>query len=253
MALTTPDLTAKLRIAAALAFLAIALLVSPARAAATQDLSGEWLNSAYTLSAFQLHMSGDGKTLSATWNANVGKLQEGLLGRFTGTLNESGTAFTGPIHVNVGSLSIGGTMTFTITSQQKFGYPLLAVSYQQDDGIVGSLTLEIWLVAPKASAGASQGPPVSLEFLCPGPRSCRDEAEAQAGSSASADKGIVGSVRFTLQPGHSRLIRLSLNETGRTLLAKRRSLRVRVVVLSLTKPLTLPPLTTLETVTLHTR
>jgi len=249
MALTTPDLTAKLRIAAALAFLAIALLVSPARAAATQDLSGEWLNSAYTLSAFQLHMSGDGKTLSATWNANVGKLQEGLLGRFTGTLNESGTAFTGPMHVSVGSLSIGGTMTFTIGSEQRFGYPLLTVSFQQDDGITGTYTLEIWLLPPKLAPGPTPG--VSFEFLCPGPRPCQDGAELDSGGAAS--KGIVGSVRFTIDPGDTRQIRLSLDEAGRQLLAKRGSLSVQLLVVSHTKSLTLPPLTKLATLTFHAR
>jgi hypothetical protein len=234
---------------AVVALLAVGVLASPAHATTGQDLSGEWLNSAYTLSAFQLGQSADGKTLTATWNVNIGKLNEGLLGRFKGTLNASGTAFTGPMHVSVGSLSIGGTMTFTIDSQQRFGYPLLTVSYQQDDGISGTETLEMWLLPPKLAPSPKTG--VSFEFLCPGPRACQDGAELDSGGTAS--KGIVDSVRFTIEPGDTRQIRLSLDETGRQLLAKRRSLSVQVLVVSHTKSLTLPPLTKLSTLTFHAK
>jgi hypothetical protein len=234
---------------AVVALLAGGVLASPAHATTGRDLSGEWLNSAYTLSAFQLEQSANGKTLTATWNVNIGKLNEGLLGTFKGTLNASGTAFTGPMHVSVGSLSIGGTMTITIDSQQRFGYPLLSVSYQQDDGITGAYTLEMWLVPPKLAAGTSSD--VSFEFLCPGPRTCQDGAELD--SRGAGSKGIVGSVRFTIEPGDTRQIKLSLDETGRQLLAKRGSLSVQVLVVSHTKSLTLPPLTQLWTLTLHTK
>jgi len=234
---------------AVVALLVVGVLASPAHAATGRNLSGEWLNSAYTLSSFQLEQSADGNTLTATWNVNIGKLNEGLLGSFKGTLNASGTAFTGPMHVSVGSLSIGGTMTFTIGSEQRFGYPLLTVSFQQDDGITGTYTLEIWLLPPKLAPGPTPG--VSFEFLCPGPRPCQDGAELDSGGAAS--KGIVGSVRFTIDPGDTRQIRLSLDDAGRQLLAKRGSLSVQLLVVSHTKSLTLPPLTKLATLTFHAR
>jgi hypothetical protein len=237
------------RSALALALLALGLLVSPARAGATQNLSGVWLNSAYTVSAYQLHMSADGQTLTATWNANVGNLNEGLLGSFTGTLNESGTAFTGHMHVTVGSLSVGGTMTVTIDAEQEFGYPTLSVSYEEDDGFSGSFTLEIWLLPTTVSTGPN--PTVSFEFLCPGPRTCRDRAEVQR--TATGSSAIVGSVPFTIEAGHTRKVRLSLDQAGRKLLAKGGSLRVQVLVLSLTKPISLPPLTKLWTGTFRAK
>ncbi len=226
------------------ALLALGLVVSPARAATAQDLSGEWLNSSYTLSAYQLNMSADRRTLTATWGTDIGSLQEGLVGSFMGTLNQSGTAFAGPMHVRAGSLRIGGTMTVTISPQQEFGYPLLTVSYQQDNGVAGTLTLKIWLLPPKVSASSSRA--VTFSFDCPGPQSCQDAAEAQAGAS-----GTIGLVRFTIGPGNNRMIRLSLNKAGRTLLAARGALRVQVLVIALKKPSTLPALTKLGTVTLH--
>jgi hypothetical protein len=226
--------------------LAVGLLVSPARAAATPGLSGVWLNSSYTLSTYQLHTSADGKTLTANWGTDIGKLQGGVVGAFTGTLNQSGTAFTGQMHVSEGSLRIGGTMTVTITTEQRFGYPVLTVSYQQDNGVAATLTLEIWLLPPKLASRA-----VTFAFACPGPRSCQDGAEAQALGVAGG--GTVASVHFTVKPGATSMIRLALDKAGQKLLAARRSLRARVVVVALKKSSTLPPLTTLATVRFQIR
>jgi hypothetical protein len=228
----------------ALALLSLGLAVSPARAASGQDLSGEWLNSAYTLSSYQLHMSADRKTLTASWGTDTGSIQGGLVGSFTGTLNQSGTAFVGRMHVTAGSLRIGGTMTVAISSQQQFGYPLLTVSYQQDNGVAGSLTLEIWLLPPTVSPRSSRA--VTFAFDCPGPQSCQDEAEARAvGVGRSAN---VGSVRFTVNPGGTRMIKLSLDQTGQTLLAEHHGLRVQVLVVAVKKSSTLPAQTMLGTV-----
>lgn len=234
---------------AVFAFLAVGVMVSPARAGAALDLSGEWLDSTYTLSAYRLHMSADRKTVSATWGADIGNLHEGLVGSFIGTLNQAGTAFAGLMHVRAGSLLIKGTMTVAVTSQQEFGYPLLAVSYEQDNGVEGSFTLEIWVLPPKVSASSSRA--ATFEFDCPAQKNCRGGAEAQALGSPSG--GNVGSVRFTVEPGHIRMIRLSLNKTGRSLLAKRGSLRVRVLVFAPKQSSTLPPLTNLGTVTFHVK
>lgn len=234
-------------ITALFVLLAVGLVGSPARAAAAQNLSGDWLNSGYTLSTYQLHMSADGQTLTASWGANIGSLREGLVGSFTGTLNASGTTFAGPTHVTAGSLRINGTMTVTISSQQKFGFPLLTVSYQQDNGVNGSFTLEIWLLPPKVSPISSRT--ATFEFDCPGPHRCQAGAEAQV--PALAGGGNVGAVHFTISPGATRTIRLSLNQTGRALLAKRGALHVQVLVVALKKSSTLPPLTKLGTITFH--
>lgn len=234
---------------AVLALLAIALLPCSARAATAQDLSGVWLNSAYTLSAYELQMSADGQTLAATWNVNVGHVDEGLVGRFSGTLNASGTAFTGPMHVTVGSLSIGGTMTITLSSQQKHGYPLLDVSYLQDDGISGSMTLEMWLTPPKISSSQ-----MAFNFYCPSSQPCTEEAEAQRLGGSSHRAKTVGSVRFTVAPGVARNIKLPLNKTGQRLLSQHHSLRVQMMVVALKKSATYLPLQTdLGTVTLHAK
>jgi hypothetical protein len=224
--------------------LAIGLPVAPAHAATAPDLSGEWINTTYSLSAYQLHASADGKTLTAAWGANIGVVQEGLVGGFTGTLNPSGTAFVGPMHVNAGSLRVGGRMTVTISSQHAFGDPLLTVSYQQDNGVQGAFTLEIWLVPRNVSP--SSHVLTAFAFDCPGPHPCRGKAEAQslgAGGSANA-----GSVSFTIRARGTRTITLALGAAGRTLLAKRGSLRVRLQVAAQDKSSNLPPLTNLGTI-----
>jgi hypothetical protein len=217
---------------------------APARAATAPDLSGEWINSTYELSAYQLHASAGGRTLTATWGANIGAVQEGLVGSFTGTLNQSATAFVGPMHVDAGSIRVNGTMTVTISSQHAFGDPLLTVSYQQDNGVQGSFTLEIWLVPRKVSP--SPRLLTTFAFDCPGPQPCHGKAEAQA--LGVGGSGNVGSVSFTIPPRGTRMIRLALGTSGRTLLAKRGSLRVRMVVVALNKSSKLPPLTNLGTV-----
>lgn len=240
-----PDTRRRLATASLLALLAILLIAPPARAAATQDLSGEWLNSAYTFAAYKLQMSADRKTLSVTWVSKIGNIDEGLAGGFTGRLNASGTAFAGSMHIDAGSLRVNGTMTVAISSQRAFGYPLLTVSYQQDNGVGGSLTLETWLRPPRVSPGLSQ--PATFVFACPGPQRCQARADAQALGSGAGGK--VGTVRFTINPRASRAIRLPLDKTGRALLAHRGSLRVRVLVSTLTQSLKLPSMTALGPVT----
>jgi hypothetical protein len=224
--------------------LAIGLAAAPAHAATTPDLSGEWINSTYELSAYQLHTSAGGKTLSATWGANIGAVQEGLVGSFTGTLNQSGTAFVGPMHVDAGSIRVGGKMTVTISSQRAFGAPQLTVSYQQDNGVQGAFTLEIWLV-PRIVSPSSRAL-TTFAFDCPGPQPCHGKAEAQA--LGVRGSGNVGAVSFTIRPRATRTITLALGTSGRALLAKRGSLRVRVQVVALNKSSNLPPLTNLGTV-----
>jgi hypothetical protein len=55
---------------------------------------------------------------------------------------------------------------------------------------------------------------------------------------------------WSVKPGHTGKIRLSLNKKGRELLAKRGSLRVRILVI-LNKSSGLPHITNVGTVTFH--
>jgi hypothetical protein len=150
------------------------------------------------------------------------------------------------MHVSVGSITANGTMSVTITSQKKLGFPVLAVNYLQDNGVGGTFTLEMWLAPPKLAPGPT--PAAAFEFHCPGPRSCHAQAEARAGKT-----GTVGSVHFTVAPGHTRNIRLALDKTGRSLLAKRGSVAVALRLVVLGKSSALPALTELGTVRFHSR
>lgn len=222
-----------------LALLIAAACAVPAPAAAAQNLSGVWLKSSYTLASFQLQSSAGGTKLTATWGVVVGNRSEGLDGRFSGTLNQSGTAYTGPMSVSVGSISVSGTMTVAIGPQQKFGYPVLSVSYYQNNGVTAAFTLQMWIPRPQVVSSPSPG--VTFAFDCPGPKACR--YTAQAGSYART--------AFTVGPGQSRTVKLSLDKTARKLLAARRSLHARVVVTADKQSAPTPYRTTLGAVTLR--
>jgi hypothetical protein len=168
------------------------------------------------------------------------------------------------MHVSEGGNSAGGTMTFTISSRQALGYPLLDVSYAQDNGVAGSFRLEIYLLPPRVAPG---GEGAKFDFSCPvrGPSlpSC-DGVQAQAvatGSGASGDLGtvsrasrppILGEVHFSVRAGHRRAITVPLNRRGRRLLAQRHALRIRIV-LHLKRSLGLPAVQTVGTVVLRRR
>ena len=64
----------------------------------------------------------------------------------------------------------------------------------------------------------ASGPPVQVEG-----------DKAMVGRDASADV-VVGSASVTLKAGQSRIVKISLNGTGRRLLAKRHKLKVRLRV-----------------------
>jgi hypothetical protein len=215
-----------------------------------------------SLATFRLQASADRRTLTANWRGPYGSPHAGVVGSYTGTLNQSGTAYTGAMHVTEGPVSAGGTMTFTIGAPAKYGSPLLTVSYQQDNGVSGHFRLEIWFLPPRIAPGG--GPGASFEFHCPGQDSCDGEAQGvPAGGAIRVDNGgtgraarrpakpvIVGSVRFSIKPGHARRISLLLNKNGRKLLAKRGSLRVRIKII-LKNRSKLPRTITVGTVTFH--
>ena len=234
-------LPARLRVqwGAVLALLLAAACAFPAPAAATQDLTGVWLKSRYTLAAFQLQTSAGGTKLSATWGVVVGLRSEGLAGRFTGTLNQSGTAYTGPMSVSVGSISVNGTMTVALGPDQKFGYPVLDVSYYQNNGVTATFTLQRWLSRPRVTSNPN--PAITFLFDCPGPQACR--YTAQAGSFART--------QFTVGAGQSRTIKLSPNKNARQLLATRHVLRAPLVVTADRQSAPTPYRTALGTVTLR--
>jgi hypothetical protein len=129
-----------------------------------------------------------------------------------------------------------------ISSQTKFGYPVLEVSYQQDNGISASFALEMWLAPAKLASGSA----ATFEYYCPGPRACQGTAEAVQGA-----KKVVASTRLTVAAGRSRAIKLALDKTGLSLLAKQHSLRVNLILTGSSK--FLPYRTGLGTLTFHAK
>lgn len=221
------------------------LPATSAAATAVPNLTGTWLDSSYILTAYQLQTTAGGK-LTATWNANEGNVSEGLVGRFTGTLSQAGTAYTGHMNVSVGSISVGGTMTIAIATQEKSGHPELDLSYRQSNGVTDSFTLEYWLAPLTVTPGPN--PSISFEYYCPGPKSCQQQVEAAQSASMT---GVVGSLRFTVPAGHSHLVKLALDPAGRKLLVKRRSLHLHVELLGIKTSSSLPYRTILGTVALR--
>ena len=245
----------KAAIAATLGLVIAGVLVSAA-GAAPRDLSGEWVVYRDPGSAFTLRASHDRTTLTADWNGNPFGAHRSLVGHFTGTLNASGTAYTGPMHVSEGSVSSGGTMTMAISSVMQNTYPELNVSYSQDNGVSGSFTLELEFLPPEPIKDG-----VNMRFECPGPNACPGSAQALgAGGAGSADTGgghaaaakqvVLGTTAFKVKAGHRRTILVKLNTKGRNLLAKHGTLRVRVV-LHMKSSSGLPPVQKAGTVTLH--
>lgn len=241
--------------------LAILMVLVPSAGAQPPNLTGEWIVTTDSLSTYQLRTSIGRQTLTATWSGDYGS-HAGLVGSFTGTLNASGTAYSGPMHVSEAGNSVSGTMTFTISSRETLGYPLLDVSYQQDNGVAGSFRLEIYLLPPRV---APNGEGARFDFSCPvrgGSDASCEGAEAQAvgtGSALSRDHGttsrgsrplVLGDVRFSVRAGHRRAITVPLNRRGRRLLAQRHVLRLRIV-LHLKRSLHLPAVQTVGTIVLH--
>ncbi len=248
---------------AAFALLLAGPLSAPAPGASfPPDLTAAWTNTVDSLSTWELQSSADRKTLTAHWTGDVGTTHAGLVGSFTGTLNQSGTAYSGTLHVTEGTNVVNGTMTFTISSQQKLGYPLLNVSFQSDNDTGGSLTLEIYLLRPKVDPGAKEE--TSWSIGCPGPDPCEGTAGGTfLGSNLSIFRGgtgpvalpaakvaVVTPVHFSIKAGHSRKITVALNKTGRMLLSKHGSLQVTLLVHT-NKSSGLPPVTKVGTVTFH--
>jgi hypothetical protein len=120
-------------------FVAVALavaLLSGGASAAPASLTGSWFDPHAASPAPTWHLQANPglTTLSATWVGGRG--HEGLRGSFSGTLNGAQTAYSGTLHITEGSLSVNGTMTFTIQTPDK-----LSVSYRQSNGVGGTFTL----------------------------------------------------------------------------------------------------------------
>lgn len=228
-------------IAALIAVLAAACCWAAPAAAATPNLSGTWLVSDYTPSSYQLQQSADGSTLKMSWAVGSGALTE-LVGHFTGTLDPTGTFYSGRMNVGAGSDVAHGTMTVAITQQQKFGDPLLAMSYQADNGTAANVTLQIWLAAPQTASG--RDPRVAFGLSCPGPGRCRETAELLQGTT------IVGSTQVNIAGGQVTRVRIRPNKAGRKLLAKRGPLHAHVLLIGKSKSDPLPYQTDLGAVTL---
>jgi len=116
--------------------LSVGALGASASAAAPPKLNGEWINPAAPAAPpYELKTSSDGEALKATWTG--APPHQNLHGTFHGELNAAGSGYEGVLHVTEGSVSVGGTMTWTIDSPDR-----VTVSYKQDNGAGGTFTLD---------------------------------------------------------------------------------------------------------------
>jgi hypothetical protein len=250
-------------VATGLAVLALGLLTSsPATAVTAPFLGGTWVNQADTASSYRVSQNYFRDKLYIDWFGT--QTHSGLRGSFTGTLDGFGKAYNGTFHVEEGSTVVDGTGRVVISAVDFHGVPLLRFKLEPNGGSPTSLTLEILYpdlkpppVGPKA--------PVKVDVNCDGSSSCSGDVAGDAGGNPDAsDSGSAGAsvtashkvrvayAAFKLGSGGSKVINLRLNKTGRNLLAKRGSLKVRIVI-TMNKSTGLPPRTVLGTVTFRKR
>jgi hypothetical protein len=228
---------------------AVALLtLAPAQASRPYFLAGTWFNAANPASTYQLVPSSDLKTLNMTWHGIA--THSGLFGVFTGALHGL-TSYQGTFRVTEGTTVVNGTGTVTadlLGTPKVPGYPPLSVRLIPDSGAETDLTLEIYIANPEVIPNT---PKVEFNFDCPGTQPCSGVTQGDY-TGGAASPLIVARAHFKVKAGHSRKLVLSLNKTGRNLLAKRGSIRVRVRVI-LKGSSVLPHATTVGTVTFHKR
>jgi hypothetical protein len=246
---TQPGVRARhFALAAVLALLTTALFVPAAPAHPAPELSGVWvLSPTPDGSKYALFTSADRTTLTANWMGGPGP-HAGLVGSFQGTRDASGTHYTGPLHITEGSTDVTGTMTWTVDALNlRFHEPTLDVTYQQSNGVGGSFHLQILLLPGHIDPSSIDT--IKEQVDCPDPTPCGGRAAALgAGGAASpfrpatsaAAQTVFGVLpKFTVQPGHSATIKIHLNKAGKKRLAKRGSLKVKVVI-TITKGTGLP-------------
>jgi hypothetical protein len=234
--------TSRLKWALAAALIISGIAAAPAVTAPfPPDISGEWMDVKLTGSfGWDLKVSPDRQTLTANWHGGPGGPHATLVGDFTGTLNSAGNAYVGPMHVSeAGAPAVSGTMTFTMGPEQYLGYPILTVTYSQENGVTGTIKFEIWFLPPQPVKGPTPG--ATIDETCPGTSPCNGTVDVgvPTGSAMSyhpgdvtakraVKKGKLGSVHFKIPPGQRKTITVSLNKRGRKLLAKRGTLTVAV-------------------------
>jgi hypothetical protein len=246
--------------AAAAVLLAVGLLSSTAHAATPPDLSGSWINPASpSAPAWELQTSPGLGTLTASYAGAPGP-HEHLVGRFSGAINPEGTAYVGTDQVSELGNNVSAPMTLAIVTP---GF--LTITYQSPNG-TATFSLTRMIGAPDAfQIGYMSN--LSFDFECVSTTACIGEATAveetpqHAGNVHAhgvaiarrrSKNVILGSVRLSVQPGHTAKISLSLSKGGRRLVAKSKTGSVQALVrVSLNRSSGLPPLTTVGTVTFH--
>ena len=220
----------------AIAALAAAVAVPPA-GASTPNLTGQWVNSANTASSYLLRESTDESVINANW-AGLPPHQT-LQGSFKGTLDTSGDAYEGTFNVTEGSVSVSGSGTFALRSSFFASYPTIEVTLHPDNGgQTSDFTLELFsalpLVRPDGVTDVITNPssePASGAVDVG--ESLASNGSVRTGSAARRARRkavILGVTRFTIAPRQSSKVSVTLNRKGRSLLKKRGSLTVQVVV-----------------------
>ena len=227
-------------VVAGLALLTLAFLVpSSSASGVTADVSGVWIPyPSPDGSQYALFASADLKTLTVNWMGAPGP-HGGLVGSFQGTLT-AGNTYTGAMHVTEGATVVDGTMTWVINSlDEHSSFPEIDVTYSGSNGTGGDFKLQAFLLPARVVPGTR--PAVQTQFSCPaGQTGCSATLEgfgepnasnaSVATSAAAQHKTLVGALHFVVRSGSSEKIRLYLNAAGRKLLAKRGTLKVKVVI-----------------------
>jgi hypothetical protein len=121
--------------AALVAALGAASLVSAGAIAAAPNLTGSWINPASPSSPpWILKASSDLSTLTGTWTGSGG--HAALMGSFTTTVNGTGTAYAGTFHITELSNVVNGAITFSIVTPDK-----ITVNIQATGGQPSTFTL----------------------------------------------------------------------------------------------------------------
>jgi hypothetical protein len=248
-------------VAAAATLLAAGLVSSTAGAAATPpDLTGAWINPiSPSAPAWQLQATAGLATLTASYTGAPGP-HEHLVGSFSGALDPDGTAYVGTDRVSELGNNVSAAMTLAIDSPDS-----LTVTYQSPSGIT-TFTLEK-MVGSLDAYQIGYMSNLSFGFDCVSTTACVGEATAVRETAKAhgqrrvlgvdtarrqSKNAILGSVRLSIQPGHTAKVSLSLNKSGRKLVAKSKSGSVQALVqVSLNRSSGLPHLTTVGKVTFH--
>jgi hypothetical protein len=87
------------------------------------NLTGSWTNpQTPTAPPWMLSTTNDLHTLTGTFTGGAG--HSGLRGTVTATLQSNNTVYAGTVHITEGALSVGGTITITIVSQDRLDVSL---------------------------------------------------------------------------------------------------------------------------------